>query len=241
MRKVISINYFNKYTVQIPACNGNRYVISDIHGCLKTLEKLVSRINLKKEDQLFLLGDYIDRGPDSVGVLDYIIDLQEKFQVYSLRGNHEESLLRLEEADVTIDKEFYVMNEKTFELFDFEFELKEKYFNFLDNLPYFFVLEKHILVHAGLDFHSYDPYLNLDKMLWIRDMRYNPLQAMNKTIVHGHTPFELPDIQRSIKQDKKVIPLDNGCVYHKEKLGGNLLCYNLGTKELIIQKNIDFE
>ena len=42
-----------------------KYAISDIHGCLKSFQALLEKIDLKKEDELFLLGDYIDRGPDS--------------------------------------------------------------------------------------------------------------------------------------------------------------------------------
>ena len=48
-----------------------------------------------KNDQLFLLGDYIDRGQDSKGVIDYIIELQKEFQVFPIRGNHEENILLL--------------------------------------------------------------------------------------------------------------------------------------------------
>ncbi len=46
--------------------NGNEYVIPDIHGCLLTFKALLKNIKLKKDDRLFLLGDYIDRGPDSL-------------------------------------------------------------------------------------------------------------------------------------------------------------------------------
>src|SRR6478736_5094582 len=72
------------------------FAISDIHGCAKTFVSLVEKvIKLTREDKLFLLGDYIDRGPDSKGVIDYIIQLEQKgFDVTALRGNHEEMLLK---------------------------------------------------------------------------------------------------------------------------------------------------
>src|SRR5688500_13625324 len=74
---------------------GRRWVISDIHGCLTTLKTLVEqRISLTKADQLFLLGDYIDRGKHSAGVLDYLMGLvSEGYQIYPLLGNHEQMLL----------------------------------------------------------------------------------------------------------------------------------------------------
>ena len=50
----------------------NKYAISDIHGCLKTFKALLTKLDFSKQDELYLLGDYIDRGPDSKGVIDYI-------------------------------------------------------------------------------------------------------------------------------------------------------------------------
>ena len=67
---------------------GKRYVISDIHGCYKTFRCLVEEvIGLSKADLLFLLGDYVDRGPSSKAVLDYILQLKdERYQLFPLRG-----------------------------------------------------------------------------------------------------------------------------------------------------------
>src|ERR1700721_350669 len=72
-----------------------RWVIPDIHGCHKTFKKLVSRLELnKEEDQLFLLGDYIDRGPNSRKVIKFIMKLRtEGFIVRTLKGNHEDLML----------------------------------------------------------------------------------------------------------------------------------------------------
>ena len=55
----------------------NRWVIPDVHGNLITLKYLIeNRIALSKSDELYFLGDYIDRGPDSKGVIDFIMSLQ---------------------------------------------------------------------------------------------------------------------------------------------------------------------
>ena len=60
-----------------------RWIIPDIHGCAKTLKVLLENmLTVTKHDQLYFLGDYIDRGPDSKGVLDYLIhclDIQFEF------------------------------------------------------------------------------------------------------------------------------------------------------------------
>jgi len=55
------------------------FAIGDIHGCLKTFQALLyQKIDLQRTDRVFLLGDYVHRGPDSLGVLDEIIDLMAK-------------------------------------------------------------------------------------------------------------------------------------------------------------------
>ncbi|MCK5774959.1 MAG: serine/threonine protein phosphatase, partial [Bacteroidales bacterium] len=74
--------------------NQKRWVIPDIHGYAKTLKSLLAQIRPAKEDHLIFLGDYIDRGPDSKGVIDEIMRLQnEGHRVTALMGNHESFLL----------------------------------------------------------------------------------------------------------------------------------------------------
>ena len=56
-----------------------RWVIPDIHGCINTLKQLIETgIMPTKEDELYFLGDYIDRGPDGRGVIDYIMSMQSQ-------------------------------------------------------------------------------------------------------------------------------------------------------------------
>lgn len=72
------------------------YAISDIHGCLDALDTALDHIDLSDGGRLILLGDYIDYGPDSGGVLRYIRDLQRRYgpeKVIALRGNHEDAFL----------------------------------------------------------------------------------------------------------------------------------------------------
>ena len=69
-----------------------RWIIPDIHGCAKTLKVLLENmLKVTKNDQLYFLGDYIDRGPDGKGVIDYLMHLQkEEYNVLLLKGNHED-------------------------------------------------------------------------------------------------------------------------------------------------------
>ena len=69
-------------------------VIGDIHGCMTAFNKLLDFIKLQPDDLLITLGDYIDRGPDSKGVIDRLLQLQKSHNLVSLRGNHELMMLK---------------------------------------------------------------------------------------------------------------------------------------------------
>ena len=72
--------------------------IGDIHGHLAALAAIIAAIELQPDDTLVLLGDYVDRGPDSKGVLEQVIQLSERFHVVALKGNHEEMMLGAREG-----------------------------------------------------------------------------------------------------------------------------------------------
>jgi serine/threonine protein phosphatase 1 len=227
---------------------GRRWVIPDIHGCRQTFQYLLeNKIQLQKTDQLFLLGDYVDRGLDSGGVLDIILSLQDGgYQVFPLRGNHEQMLL---DSYCEYETKFflrYLKFEKCFNIADEAGEIYPQYLDFLNNLPYYYELEDFYLVHAGFNFTKPEPFFDVHGMIWVRD--FTPPVDFPKRIIHGHSVRDLTEIENAIAERKTVIPLDNGCVYRfrgrrKNKevfpLIGNLLALNLDTWELIIQENID--
>lgn len=67
--------------------------IGDIHGCSAALRALIAAIAPEADDTLVPLGDYVDRGPDSRGVIDCILELEKQCQVVPILGNHELMLL----------------------------------------------------------------------------------------------------------------------------------------------------
>jgi serine/threonine protein phosphatase 1 len=67
--------------------------IGDVHGCLTALEALLDVVQPHSEDLVVTLGDYVDRGPDSKGVLDRLIELQGRCRLIALKGNHEIMML----------------------------------------------------------------------------------------------------------------------------------------------------
>lgn len=79
--------------MKIETPEGRLIAIGDIHGHSGYLRLLIDGIKPQKEDTIIFLGDYIDRGPDSKGVIDEIISLSDKCNVHTILGNHEEMLL----------------------------------------------------------------------------------------------------------------------------------------------------
>ncbi len=75
------------------------WVIGDIHGFSLSLSRLLDRIEPQPDDMIATLGDYVDRGPDSKGVLDRLLRLQKECRLTALRGNHEAMLLELLERE----------------------------------------------------------------------------------------------------------------------------------------------
>lgn len=69
----------------------------DVHGCLTALDTVLTIVQPQKDDRLFFLGDYVDRGPDSRGVIDRILQLSQEHEVLCLTGNHEIMMLTARE------------------------------------------------------------------------------------------------------------------------------------------------
>lgn len=233
---------------------GNRWVVPDIHGCLNTLKSLIeNRINLSKSDVIYFLGDYIDRGPDSKGVIDYIMRLQKDgYNVRYIRGNHEDYCIKAWYADQkrflfrsNIEKDWRKNGAKpTLDSFGAKRprEIDKKYIEWMENAEYYIELEDHILVHAGLNFNINNPFEDTSSMMWIRNFKVDSNKVGGKKVIHGHVPIEMSMINLFAQSEGYgFLAIDNG-IYYKNKDGfGNLLAYNLDTKELVIQHNVDIE
>lgn len=231
--------YCYAYCVAKP--RGRRLVVPDIHGCYASFSNLLDAIALTKDDQLFLLGDYIDRGPQSARVIEKIIRLQRLgYQIHPLRGNHEQMLL---ETYFEAPKRLYehLMLQQAIDLLDDSQRLSYDILYFLLCLPFFIELDCAILVHGGIDPNERSPFEAFDKLLWTRDNRGVEPVLKGKKLIHGHTPRLLFQIREAIEKNAPIINLDNGCVF-TDSSGetGNLLCYDIDRNELvIIQPNLD--
>ncbi|MEN8224589.1 MAG: metallophosphoesterase family protein [Bacteroidota bacterium] len=236
----------------------NKWIIPDIHGCAKTLRALFDYyISPSKDDELYFLGDYIDRGPDSKGVIDYIMDLHEQgFTVHLIKGNHEESCVQacMEEKELKGFLGFRGVNKakaawkqyggretmQSFGIKDLN-NIPVKYIEWMDSLPRYINLDNYILVHAGLNFDDDDPFEDEYSMLWIRSFIPRPEMIDGKTLIHGHVAISLEEIflMRDKPEQFGHIDLDNG-VYMAGREGyGNLVALELNSMELYSQYNLD--
>ena len=220
-----------------------RYALTDIHGCVRTFRALVhEQLNLQKSDELYVLGDLVNKGPDSKGVIDFILELQEQhYQVYCLRGNHDQMLLKAAKKgpkalNLTDTEKKLVLQSFQIEMFE---DLPKKYRKFLKGLPYYLDLPDYYLVHAGFDFTRSDIFEDKDAMLNIRGYEVDWQRIDNKGLLHGHTPTALHSIKKTIAHKDKRLNLDAGCVYYRNAALGNLIALNLDTQELYIQPNQD--
>jgi serine/threonine protein phosphatase 1 len=201
------------------------FAIGDIHGCSDKMDEMMSRINISPErDTLVLIGDYIDRGPDSKGVINSIIGIKKKIKhVICLLGNHEQMLL-----DYHLHKkneEQFFMNGGNITAFSYglvkkgavtRIDIPQAHIDFFSSLHLFYETEKFIFVHAGLKPGVVLAQQKQRDLLWIREEFINSGENLEKTVVFGHTPFARPLVE------KDRIGIDTGAAF-----GGKLTCVEL--------------
>lgn len=214
-----------------------RLAISDIHGCADTFSALIEGIRLKKKDQLFIVGDAINRGPNSAAVLDFIIDLRTKhYQVYYLRGNHEQLVIRSERKSIEERKKLF-KSLKSKNLLKAG-EIKVKYLELLKSTYHYVELDQYYLVHGGFNLRLENPFEDSESMLNMKRFEGNRSLLNNKTVITGHSPTAIGTITKNLQLNKASICIDNGCINSK-KGQGNLLCLELNSQQIILQKNIE--
>ncbi len=219
------------------------FVIGDVHGCYKTLCKLLyEELKIGMGDKLYFLGDLIDRGPRVRETVDKVMTLQEFLPCYVVRGNHEQMLLDSLTNDSALALWYWNGSEQTLKSFGITHpsQLEKKYIDFFCSFDYYIKLDDFILVHGGLNLEIENPFDDKEYMLWGRYEKVDTSKIEGKRIIAGHTPTPISVIYDSLKQPK--IFLDGGCVYKNatSKEIGYLVALELNTMELHPVFNIDF-
>lgn len=209
--------------------------IGDLHGCSLTLEVLLDRIDIKEDDHLVFVGDYIDRGPDSKGVIDRLLQLSQRVKCTFLRGNHEALFLGyLDQGEFDI----WSYNGGTTTLDSYAvpgqgFVIPEEHIRFVRETVMYLDTDEFLFVHAGLkpDRSVATNLADGDEMvfLWEREhLRFADADLpWEKTVVCGHTPVSAP------VNGERLINIDTGCVYYMRPSLGYLTAVRLPEREFI--------
>jgi serine/threonine protein phosphatase 1 len=171
--------------------NSRTIAIGDIHGCSAALDALLEAIRPRPEDIIVTLGDYINRGPDSRGVLDRLINLMRRCRLVPLLGNHDQMLLDVRSGKYPISWLLDMGGTATLDSYSSSRDLDlipDEHYAFLESCRDFYETDTHIFVHA-----NYFPDIPMDEqhggmLRWesLRHMTPGPHES-GKTVIVGHT------------------------------------------------------
>jgi serine/threonine protein phosphatase 1 len=180
------------------------YAIGDIHGSLAKLRSLIAHCERDAGDDpmsLVFIGDYIDRGPDSRGVVEYVMGLEARLgtNVVVLKGNHEELALAAHDGTMSVGTWLLNGGDKALRSYGITTarELPAEHVAWFRALRLRFDDGQRLFVHAGID-----PARPLDDqdahdLVWIREPFLIDERDHGRLIVHGHTPLRtgMPDLR----------------------------------------------
>jgi serine/threonine protein phosphatase 1 len=167
--------------------------IGDIHGCLTALDALLEIVELRPDDQIITLGDYVDRGPDSRGVIERVLELRTTHSLVALRGNHD---LMMIEAHAGRGGAWLACGGKETlasygvrirnKLFGFDL-IPKAHWKFLEEeLVNWYEKGRHLFVHASVNPHL--PMEEQDEYTLLWEKVLDPIEHRSgKVIVCGHT------------------------------------------------------
>ncbi len=186
--------------------NGRIIAITDIHGELEKLNSLIDKLNPQTQDTIVFMGDYIDRGPDSKGVIDKVISMAHVCNCIYLKGSHEYAYLQARAGDDYYNYLFWnyggVQTVQSYGSFENIYSIHG---DFLENLRPYYLTDDYLFVHAGI--RPEIPFENQNEtdFYYIRGEFIYKKHNLPQKIIFGHTDFKEPQVQA----DK--ICIDTGC------------------------------
>lgn len=195
------------------------FVVGDVHGCFREFIALLNKLDYSEQThRLILVGDAINRGPESLKMLKWV----QKHQVEMVRGNHEQAFIHEVRERLPLNPIFAKLKKEMKK--DLKFWLE-----WLEALPFYIEEKDFLVVHAGLvpgEHPQYsDPRLLMNIRTWDgegKDMKseihpaWHSLYKGKKTVIYGHWA------NQGLNLRSNSIGLDTGCVYG-HKLSGVLL------------------
>lgn len=194
------------------------FAIGDVHGCAVELRMLINRLPITEDTTVVFVGDYVDRGPDSKGVVDTILELADHCNVVTLMGNHEQMLLGYLEDPFSHVAGMFIYNGGSATLESYsdghgDWHIPESHIEFFNNLRLSYETEHDFFVHAGVPdvpLEELDRREHWERMLWTRKPFLNSEYRWSKMIVHGHSRVN------EVEVHENRINIDTGCVYRNQ-------------------------
>ena len=202
------------------------FAIGDIHGHLRALDALLDAVPFGPDDLLLFLGDYVDKGPDTKGVLDRLVNFSSRPNTIFLRGNHDQMLL-----DAHLDPTKYGIWEclagdaplasygagESNELIE---QIPQSHWQFLaQTCVDFFEDERFIFVHAGIQPHRSPQEEDTERLHWLTLSSAQPHWS-HRTVICGHSA----QASGQIADLGHTICIDTGI-----SKGGSLTCLEVGS------------
>lgn len=176
--------------MKVDSGTGRLIAVGDIHGCLRQLKLVLEAINPQPEDVFVFLGDFVDRGPDSKGVIDEVINLGKICTVYPICGNHEEMVLGAF-AGGPSDHHFWCKFGGIEMLASYGVNqaknLPGEHLYFISKCFDYIETEDFIFVHAGCDHNAPPDRQSGDKLRWNKFPDEPKPHISGKTVICGHT------------------------------------------------------
>ena len=167
------------------------YAIGDIHGCLDKLTAMLERIeSWQSGGTVVFLGDYVDRGPDSAGVIQLLMNGPQKtgWEWIALKGNHEDMMVSCIRGDNPLD--WWIGNGGAETVLSYKGGVKNEHLEWAAGLPLMHSDTHRIFVHAGVDETLPIEEQTEQALLWSRKPPHYSGEYWGKHLVHGHTPSE---------------------------------------------------
>jgi serine/threonine protein phosphatase 1 len=171
--------------------SGRLIAIGDIHGCLAALESVWQAMAPRAEDTVIVLGDVVDRGPDSKGVIDCLIQHSSHCNLVVIQGNHEEMMLDVVRENQPPYRWLQYGGVDTLDSYGFYGDLSvipPAHMDFFASMVDYYESEDHLFLHA-----NYDPKLpleqqNINYLRWIKLTDITPSAHFSgKRAIVGHT------------------------------------------------------
>jgi len=205
------------------------FAVGDVHGCREEMVRLIEALPLEDDDGLVFLGDYVDRGPDSAGVVSALLEIAAaRRSTTFLRGNHEDMLLDYLRPDSRYGDAFLMNGGRATATsygagegpIAFAAALPPAHLDFLSRTELMHRTPGVVCVHAGIR-----PGVPLEgqvaeDLLWIREEFLRVPHGLDATVVFGHTPHR--DVVTHLTGK---LGIDTGCVY-----GGALTAVELPAR-----------